>query len=53
MMERNYIISSMQMEKGSTVETSDNVENRITAHIMKLNQSVGYKTNDSDIIEKK
>jgi len=42
----NYIISSMQMGKGSTNELSDDVENRTTAHIKKLNQSVGYKTND-------
>jgi hypothetical protein len=49
----NYIISSMQMGKGSTDELSDDVENRTTVHIKKLNQSVGYKTNDPDIIIKK
>ena len=49
----NYIISSMQMGKGSTDELSDDVKNRTTTHIKKLNQSVGYKTNDPDIIIKK
>ena len=39
----NYIISSMQMGKGSTNELSDDVENKTTAQIRKLNQSVGYK----------
>jgi hypothetical protein len=49
----NYIISSMQMGKGSIGELSDDVGNRTTVHIKKLNQSVGYKTNDPDIIIKK
>jgi len=42
----NYIISSMQMGKGSIDELSDDVNNRTTAHIKKLNQSIGYRTND-------
>jgi len=53
MMVRNYIISSIQMGKGSIDELSDDIENRTTAHIKKLNQSVGYKTNEPNIIIKK
>jgi hypothetical protein len=37
----DYIILSMQMEKGSIDKLSDNVENRTTTYIKKLNQSVG------------
>jgi len=49
----NFIISSIQIGKGSSNELSDEVENRTNSHIKKLNQSVGYKTHDPDIIIKK
>lgn len=45
----NYIILSVQMVKGSKNELSDDVENRTTVHIKKLNQSIGNMTNDPDI----
>ena len=41
------------MEKGGTNKLPDDLENRTTAHIRKLNQSVGYKTNDPDIMVNK
>jgi hypothetical protein len=49
----NYIISSMQIGKVSKAKLSDGIENNTTAHIKILNQSVGYTTNDPDIIIKK
>ncbi|MEI7525314.1 MAG: hypothetical protein WCJ95_13335 [Mariniphaga sp.] len=39
----NYTISSIQTGKGSRDKLSDDVRNRLTAPIKKLNQSVGYK----------
>jgi hypothetical protein len=43
----DYIILFIQMKKGNIDELSDAVEYRTTTYIKKLNQSVGYKINDS------
>src|ERR1035437_3981408 len=50
MMEQINIISTMHIGKGSTNELSDDIENMTTTPVRKLNQSIGYKTNDSELI---